>query len=52
MELVLCLALQDVWEGKAALQLSGTARAQAQLQQGKPGLLSRESLIGAQSRYN
>lgn len=52
MESVLCLALQHVWEGKAALQLSGTARAHAQLQQGKPGLLSRESLIGAQSRYN
>lgn len=52
MESVLYLALQHVWEGKAAFQLSGTARAHAQVQQGKRGLLSRESLIGVQSRYN
>lgn len=49
---VLYLALQHAWEGKTAFLLSGTARDCVQLQQGKCGLLSRESLIGEQNRYN
>ena len=52
MKSVSYLALRHAWEGKTAFLPSGTARACAQLQQGKCGLLSRESLIGEQNRYN
>jgi len=46
------LAPQHACEGKTAFLPSGPARARAQLQQGKCGLLSGESLIREQNRYN